>query len=111
MPDPGMPAATEFSSGRVVCVPWPHGNCPYGCDQAGLGIGVEVDLETPMRFAHDTCLPDSEFTTVMRRDYTRGFTNDRGVREYPLELVRQQNPPWSWDYQWGAPAPQNHIYG
>lgn len=42
------------------------------------------------KFAHDDCLPDSEFTV-------HTFSNG--------DTLRQQNPPWHWDRVWGAPNP------
>lgn len=46
------------------------------------------------KFAHDDCLPESEFTV-------HTFSDD--------DTVRQQNSPWSWSPVWGAPEPCHYC--
>lgn len=59
------------------------------------------------KVAHDACLPDSEFETVMLANWgAEPFTNDRGFLEYPKEPERMQKSPWRWwPGPYGAPKP------
>lgn len=58
------------------------------------------------RFAHDDCLPGSEFTTVMLDDFTAGRTDPvTGCRVYDQVPHRHQREPWHWSPVWGAPEP------
>lgn len=57
-------------------------------------------------FAHDDCLPDSEFTVTMLDDFTTGRTDPQtGYRVYDKIPHRHQNWPWHWSLAWGAPEP------
>jgi hypothetical protein len=58
------------------------------------------------RFAHDACLPDSEFTTYMLADLDTGHIDpETGFTTWDKVPHRQQNWPWHWSPVWGAPEP------
>ena len=51
----------------------------------------------PDKWAHDECLPDSEFYQIT----INGFTVDKDGNPYG----RQQKSPWVWSPIYGAPHP------
>jgi hypothetical protein len=67
---------------------------------------ANVYVAEPTKFAHDECLPDSEFDVIMLANYSdEPFINERGFPEYPKEPHRQQKSPWNWSPIYGAPEP------
>lgn len=70
-----------------------------GNPHAGPTLTAPLD-----KFAHDGCLPESEFEVVMLDDFTTGRTNPAtGFRVYDKVAHRHQRWPWHWSPVWGAP--------
>jgi hypothetical protein len=67
---------------------------------------ANVYVATPDKFAHDECLPDDQFDTVMIDDFTTGYNDPvTGYRKYQQVPHRHQKEPWNWSPIYGAPKP------
>ena len=67
---------------------------------------ANVHVKSPTEFAHDDCLPDSEFTITMIDDFTTGRTDPvTGYHVFDQVPHRHQNYPWHWSPVYGAPHP------
>lgn len=65
---------------------------------------ANVYVESPTEFAHDDCLPDDQFDTVMLDDFTTGRNDPvTGYRVYDRVPHRQQKSPWNWAPIYGVP--------
>jgi hypothetical protein len=64
------------------------------------------------KWAHDACLPDDQFTTVMLADFTTGRVDTAtGFTVYDKIPDRHQNWPWHWSTVYGAVKPCAYCGG
>lgn len=57
------------------------------------------------KFAHDECLPDDQFVTMLLPDFTQPYTSQNGNVTWVLIAERQQKWPWRWEPVYGSPEP------